>query len=220
MGVMIRTRVDDTFGIQALKLSKAFSDVLSSQAKGEERIAAKQAYKKRVAHLLNVLMIVTRCIGRYKLQIKRIRSISTRKSKQSDNFASRVVSYEVGHKGATVRVLFVRNPDFITCTDEEINKFVRGLYARSAVFKYSLHFRESEMFIIDDRSKIIRSYFIARFDELQTLNINGKQCILLGYGKCERLLLISSKQAKIDAVYKTFSDVLEKTSTLKLNYKL
>lgn len=217
---MIRSRLDDTFGFQGLKLRNFYTYILEHQRKGELNIMNKQNHKRRVSHLLSVFLVSCKFLGKHRLSIKKHRSMIGANMANAPTAISGFsnLDYRVDYKGAShFKMLFVRNPEYHTWDDQAILADLKATFVKAAIFKYSFYFSRDTVYLLDERSKVVKSYFLAKFDELQMISINNKPCLMVGYGPCDKLVIASAKQQKIDAIHKTFSDVLGKTKELKFN---
>ena len=217
---IIKTRVHDTFGLQSLSLKKSYASIIEQQAQGDENIQNKQKHRKRVSHLFSVFLVSVRFIGKHRLWLKKHRNHVSSKltNKEHDSPKINGVNYTINHKGSqSFKMLFIRNPEYHTWDDNSVIDDLKAEFVKSAVFKYSLHFSRDSVYLLDEKSKVIKSFFLSKFDELHQTNINRKPCLIVSYGRCDKLVLSSSKQQKIDVAHKVFSEVLARTKELVFN---
>ena len=218
INAMIKTRVNDTFGIQSFRLKNLHSDIKKQQKIGDNKMQAKQNHRKRVAHLTNVFFVVIRFVGKirnkYRISKRNFSLQRIEKIKENKNFYGIDKQLEDSFK-----VMFIRRPAFAKQSDGETMAEVKSVYTKSVLFKYSLVVRNDEFFLLDDKSSVVRMFFLTKFAEMQKGTINQEPLLLVGYGLYEKLLFVSSKPEKIDRLFKFFLDVMNKTKEIKFNSK-
>lgn len=217
INAMISTRVNDTFGIQGFKLRGFYTNLIELQKKGDENISKKQKHKKRVNHLLAVFFVCIRFAGKIRLLFKRSSSFFKQPSnKRISNFNF----YQINQRfDETYKIMFVRRPAFESQTDQEIMTDIQSIYSKSVLFKYSLIFRNDELFIMDERGKEVKLFFLSKFSNMARRTINQNPVLLLGYGQYERLLFMSTKIDKIEKLSSMFVKIFNRTQQIKFNYK-
>ena len=212
---MISSRVEDTFGIQGFKLRRVYSNILEEQEAGDKKINQNQTYKRRINHLLNVFFVCVRFTGRIRLRQKRRSLMHIPLEEVKMNKKS---LYDMDSTlQDNLKALFIRRPAYVSLNDNEILADVKAIKAKSVLFKYSLVINKDELFLLDEKSKVTKSFFLSKFSGLQRGTIDKELFLLLSYSQCERLLFTSSKVDKMERTASFFLKVLNVTKTFSLN---